>query len=296
VVAAGVIWGLAMPYGSMGVFIAGWAGGGPLVLALAAVAVAAVTALLAWIASFAPEASTLTGTTGGRVAWALVVFVLGALAWVFAFNVFAEGEPDLRRNTMMNLPLSGVPFVLAAGLLLRRWYVKLGALALVVASFLGMLAVLAGSGPSDTDVRLAAVHKDRGMFFVTEIPGFHHDRQLDWWMLLSDNPPSASVYVLTTTDTSVRCVSTEAEIVECTDERPDLRYERTTQDHAYYVQRGSARIKVRGTLGVDRDALRNAALTVRPATDAEITSMLPPARAGHGMVGRLKVLAARIFG
>lgn len=283
-----------MPYGSLSVFIAGWAGGG-LMLVVSAVAIAGVTALLAGIASFAPEASALTRTAGGRVAWALIVFVLGALAWVFAFNVFADGEPDLGSNAMMSLPLSGVPFVLAAGLLLRRWYVKLGALALVVASFFGMLAVLASSGPSETDVRLAASHKDRDAFYVTEIPGFHHDRQLDWWLLLSDNPPSASVYVLTTS-VDLRCASTEAEIVECVDERPDLRYERTTEDHAYYVQRGTARIKVRGTLGVSRDVLRTAALAVRPATDNEITSMLPPARVGPGMVGRLKVLAKRVYG
>lgn len=143
VVAAGVIWGLAMPYGSVGVFFADWAGGDLLALAVVAMVVVGVTALLAGIASFAPEASALTGAAGGRVAWALIVFVLGALAWVFAFNVFAEGEGDLGRNTMMNLPFSGVPFVLAAGLLLRRWYVKLGALVLVVASFFGMIAVLA---------------------------------------------------------------------------------------------------------------------------------------------------------
>jgi hypothetical protein len=155
----------------------------PIPRALALVVDAGVTALISGLALFAPEASTLTGTTRGRV--------------------------------------------------------------------LGMLAVLAGSGPSDTDARLAAVPGD-----------------------------------------ALR----QHRIAECVDERPDLRYERTTDDHTYYVRRGSARIEVRGTLGVGRDVLRNAALTVRPATDAEITSMLPPARTGHGVVGRLKALATRLYG
>jgi hypothetical protein len=121
--------------------------------------VAVATGLLVVVASLVPEASRLTRTMVGRVGWALIVVVVGTTAWFFAFSMYPEVEGETDSNAMLAFPFSGVPYALAAGLLLRRRSFKLGALALIVASVVGLLVVRAGTVPSEADAWSTAVNR-----------------------------------------------------------------------------------------------------------------------------------------
>ncbi|GAA4585551.1 hypothetical protein GCM10023107_01060 [Actinoplanes octamycinicus] len=61
----------------------------------------------------------------------------------------------------------------------------------------------------------------------------------------------------------------------CTPEPGGLTYQRATDRHGYTFQHAEYLIEVTGGLAVDRPRLRTAALTARPATDAELRSVLP---------------------
>ena len=419
----GAAWGvgaLVLPFGFSYLVIAGWTGGGAAALVVAGLIVAVVAGLLVAAASLVPDVSHLTSTMGGRVGWALIVAVVGTLGWLFAFSIYREAEPMGATSAAL---FGGVPFALVAGLLLRRWYFKVGTIALMVASGVGLLASLAGTVPSELDTRLAAADVDRGEIFVTQIPGYHRvqyqptmepddprstppERYLSLVAYPGDptpdclpNPndtmlagspctveqpgltytvgvtthqyfyrkgtmllqlvgsiavdrdllrgailtavPTADPAIYTTevdgyeatmqgmppgtqfvpTDKTQVPMATYVEVsasrvpqaggcaafqnsgtpspyLECVAESPDLHYERMADKHVYYAQHGSTEVRVIGGLDVDRDVLRHAAVSARPATDDELMTRLPPANtpAPATFMDRLKEFANGLFG
>lgn len=259
VVAAGVVGLLVLPQGLTVVFVAGWAGGGGSAVVAGGLLVAVVVALLVGAASLAPEASRLTRTIGGRVCWALLVAVSGAMAWSFA--AYAG----------IGAPWSALPCALAAGLLLRRWYFKVGAAALAVVSVVGLLGALAETVPDELDARLAAAHVERGGIFVTDIPGYHrveHQRSFE-----PDDPgsvpPQRHLELLTHPDDATGDCQPDPRDsrlmgAPCAVEEPGLTYTAGVTEHQYAHRRGTTRLRIVAPLAVDRAVLRAAILTARP--------------------------------
>jgi hypothetical protein len=85
--------------------------------------------------------------------------------------------------------------------------------------------------------------------------------------------------------------------LECVDESPDLHYQRMADEHLYLAQHGATEVRVMGGLGVDRNLLRDAAVSARPATDAELMIILPPAPpTQRTFMDGLKEFAKHLFG
>lgn len=278
---AGGVGALALPFGFMGILVAVWAGGIGRVLGAGVLYMVIVLAALVLVASLVPEASSLTRGTAGRVGWALIVAGLGTVAWFFAFAVYGEVNSEVSHNAMMAIPLSAVPYALVAGLLLRRWYLKLGALVLVVASGFGLLAVLAGTVPNELDARLAAARVDRGTVFVAQIPGYHRVPQLNALVLVPDDPQSVppprfiSLYAYPddpTGDCQADPRDTDHNLsgFPCTVEQPGLTYTPGAAEHQYVYRKGTLRLRIVGTIAVDRDVLRDAIRSARPTAVPEV--------------------------
>jgi hypothetical protein len=65
---------------------------------------------------------------------------------------------------------------------------------------------------------------------------------------------------------------------ECTPDGNDLTYVRKEDMHGYVARRGKFDVTVMGGMRVDRALLRQAAVAARPATDAELSRVVPPLR------------------
>ncbi|MDQ3787040.1 MAG: hypothetical protein M3422_07335 [Actinomycetota bacterium] len=275
--AAGGVGALVLPFGFTYFVYAAWVGGGVGTLLIGALFVAVVTGLLVAVAAVTREASRMTGTRGGRVGWALIVAGLGSVAWLVAFAVCATAEPDLNRNAMATFPFSALPYALAAGLLLRQWYAKLGAAACTVASVVGLLAVLAGTVPDEVDVRLAAANLSRGTVFVTDIPGYH---RVPYQSVMEPDdprsvPPPRYVTLYAYPDDPTGDCEPHPEDATmagfpCTVERPGLTYTAGVTDHQYFYRKGTLLLRIVGSLAVDRDVLRDAILNARPTAKPRV--------------------------
>jgi hypothetical protein len=219
--------------------------------------------------------------------------------------VYAQGQAELLHNPMLSLPRSAIPAALMAGLLLRPWYVKLGAVALTVAAVFGLLTVLAAAAPDEVDSRLAAAHVERGQYFVVSIPGYRPVPNQGLWYLEPEDPPylrAVSVYADLAMPPGDECkrapMDTDlAQQAPCTIERPGLAYLEGPDKHEYYYRRGPLLVRIVGTRAVDRDVLRTAALSVRPATDDELLTELPLGPRQHrSFMGVLKGFAKSVVG
>jgi hypothetical protein len=234
--------------------------------------------LLTVVAAIAPETSWLTRTAGGRVGWAVLVGGLGSAGLLLGWNV---SEAAGLRPGLGWLPLSIVPFMVAAGLLLRRWYLAVGSLALVVAAAAGMLNALADTVPdlTEANLRVMSAGRDRSEFFVTEIPGYHNVGQQGAVQLEPDDPalipPDRHITLYTlldnpTPDCEYNPRDPDLQGWTCTVERPGLTYNETDALHGYFLRTGSTLLEIVGTLTVDRATLRDAILRAVPGTDPAV--------------------------
>ncbi|KOV85356.1 hypothetical protein [Nocardia sp. NRRL S-836] len=189
---AGVAGGLVVPM-ALGTVVGALLGSVVALVVAAGMVVVLVVALTA-VAALAPGESWLTGNRGGRVCWALLVTGAGFGLWLLAWDVTDDAELGISRSAASWLPATAALFALVAGTLLRRWYLALGSLAVLVAAGLLVLKALAGALPSDVDKRLAEVQVPRTSLMVATVPGYHLQPAQGTWYLLPDdgdpNPPS----------------------------------------------------------------------------------------------------------
>lgn len=234
-------------------------------------------AALAAVASVTPEASWLTGSRGGRVCWGLLVCGAGIGLWWLGWRVSDEAGLGLSRSGVTWVPATIVLFASVAGTLLRRWYLALGSLAVLVAVGLLLLKELAGYLPSDLDQRLAAAHVERDKVMVANLPGYHVMPNQTSWQLVADdnaeNPPSpyVSLYaVADEPDCQRQPHDTRYPLTEtCEVDRPGLFYLPGGVQHAYVHRVDGRRFVLKGPLSLDRKVLREAVLTVRPTSPPE---------------------------
>jgi hypothetical protein len=271
--AAAIVGMLALPLGFTNILVAGWAGGGGAALGVGVVFFAVVLGLLVGVASLTPAGSRLTRTREGRVGWALIVAVVGTVAGFVTVSAYADSA--------LAFLFSALSYALVAGLLLRQWYLKVGAMAAVVAWGVGLSAALGGTAPArpdELDTRLAAANLQRGEVFVADVPGYHRvPRQLS--MMEPDDPRSIPpnrylTLVAHLDDTTGDCQPHPSDTVlagaPCTVEQPGLTYTLGVTTHQYFYRQGTVLLQVVGPLAVERAVLRDAIRTARPTAEPGI--------------------------
>lgn len=286
----GAVWlvgAVALPAAYGVLLIAAFGGTGP----FGAVALAGVSTVLAYLILVitATRAASALGTTGGRrVLWALLVLGLGTAGWALGWAVTDIAGLGVSRDPMLTFLLGGVPFALVAGLLLRGWQFN--------AAALGLTVVLAGAGavvlrhetPDEFEARLTANDVHRETAYAVAIPGYVPNDDLDYGNGLGgggfriqdqDAVPPDRYLTITAYDrvgaSEQMCGQPTAQDSRlrwgrCVIEPDGLVYRHNEIEHGYQVPVGRRYVTVVGTPAVDRDLLRAAASSLRPATAAEL--------------------------
>ncbi|MEV0675337.1 hypothetical protein AB0I60_02310 [Actinosynnema sp. NPDC050436] len=265
---AGLVGAVIAPVGSV-MLVAGLFGGWP-VLAVMVVGFAVVlTGALAAVALVVPGEARLCGRRGGRVGWALLVGGAGYALWLLGWAVGDELGWGLSRSSSVWVPAGVVPFALVAGLLLRRWYLSLGSLAVLAGVGLFVLDAVAATMPSDREQRLSAAPPYE--LYVADVPGYHPETNRTTWELRPDDPgpPTPPVHVTLhaledTVPTAPDCLPVTYEGQDpCEQEQPGLSYVKGEREHTYYHRVRGVRIALTAPQSVDRAALRQSVLAVR---------------------------------
>ncbi|HWO59869.1 MAG TPA: hypothetical protein VNO31_07540 [Umezawaea sp.] len=235
---------------------------------------ALLVAVLSAVAKVAPDESWFTGTRGGRVFWGLVVGGVGAGLWLLGWGVGDEAGLGISRSAALWVPASVLLFALVAGVLLRRWYLALGSLAVLVVAGLLLLRALAAVLPSEVDQRLAGAHLSGEPIMVADVPGYHVLPQQRSWQLEPDGadpyPPSPFVSLRSLPDTSGPDCEVDAyssaypAVRSCEVDRPGLFFLLGAASANAYVHRvDGARLVLTAPDTVDREVLREGVLTAR---------------------------------
>ncbi|MFE3161819.1 hypothetical protein [Streptomyces sp. NPDC059224] len=112
--------------------LTGWGGGTGAALLVLALGAPLLVGLLALVGTSARTLVPLCGSVGGRLGWAALVFTLGTLG-VLAGVAAYSGDVGLG-SAGARVALTGVPYAVAAALLVPgRWWVRLGAVAVLAA-------------------------------------------------------------------------------------------------------------------------------------------------------------------
>ncbi|MEV7322476.1 hypothetical protein [Streptomyces sp. NPDC093970] len=107
--------------------LTGWGHGIEAAVLLLALSVPLLVGLLAVVGASARDLVPLCGSAGGRLGWAAVVFVLGTLGDAAGLAAYS-GHVDLG-GTGTRVVLTGVPYAVAAALLVPSRWMRLGAVA-----------------------------------------------------------------------------------------------------------------------------------------------------------------------
>ncbi|WP_433553966.1 hypothetical protein ACQP08_12945 [Micromonospora zamorensis] len=234
---------------------------------------------------------TVLGTRPGL--WALLVLVGGLALARLAWRWTDEVGLGVSSDATLTLLLGGVPYVLVAGLLLRGWRPRLAAgLALVGLLGLGLVA-LARSGPDEVTERLRYATQDRRTAYVVEVPGYRPVDSAYGGALGGGEfapadpaavPPARHVNVIAgpvVGDARGECgqphLDSAPTVESCATESGGAVYLRGVVEHGYQVIRGDRGVVVLGSLAVDRDLLRRATRTLRPATAVDLPTEERPA-------------------
>lgn len=283
-VAVWLLGAVAIPMGFGLVAVAVFAGSEAMLLAVLVAAALAIGYL--WLViRFTAPVSLLGATAPRRALWALLVFGGGTAMWGAGWALTDEAGLGISHHTVLTLIFGGVPFVLVAGVLLRRWYLSLTALVVLLGLVATGLVALRQSGPDELTERLDHARLSRDMAYVVEVPGYRpvdtaYGDRLGTGLFLPEDPaalPPDRFITVVAYQTTLRqagvCGPTALDSVlataECTVEPDGLVYRLGVVHHGYQVSRGDLAVVVAGTLGVDRQQLRDAVRTLRPATAAE---------------------------
>lgn len=281
---AGVAGAVMVPLGIrvvIGALIAFGVGG----IVVAAAYFALFVAVLAAVAKVAPGESWLSTNLGARVVWGLLVGGVGIVLWLLGWSVSDEAGLGVSNSPSLWIPGGFLVFALLAGMLLRRWYLALGSLTVLVVAGLFLLKSLAATLPSELERRLAAAHVSRESIMAVAVPGYHVQPNQSAWQLVPDNEdpyqpsPYASLYSLEDTppgDCEITPHDTKYPMSDdCEIDRPGLFYVKGLSQ-AYVHRVDGKRIVLNAPNSVDRAVLRDAVLAVRPAEPAgSVTTTLP---------------------
>ncbi|QDY79466.1 hypothetical protein [Streptomyces qinzhouensis] len=137
-----LVWGAmtaAMPVLGYGLLMAGWVGGYGAAALVFGLGVPLILGLLVTTAEPVRAMLPILASRGGRLCWAVMVFVLGTLGAGAGVVFYFEGGDLGSAGT--RIVLAGAPYAVAAALLVPGWRVRLGAVAVLAAGTVyGVLA------------------------------------------------------------------------------------------------------------------------------------------------------------
>ncbi|PYC74965.1 hypothetical protein C7C45_03505 [Micromonospora arborensis] len=246
---------------------------------------------LLWLIARSTASVTVLGARPGL--WVLLVLAGGLALARLGWRWTDEVGLGVSSDATLTLLLGGVPFVLVAGLLLRGWRPRLAAgLALVGLLGVGLVA-LARSGPDEVTERLRYAAQDRRTAYVVEIPGYRPVDSAYGGALGAGEfapadpsavPPARYVNVIADPvvgDARGECGQPHLDAApaaeSCATEPGGAVYLRGVVEHGYQITRGDRGVVVLGSLAVDRDLLRRATRTLRPATVGDLPTEERPA-------------------
>ncbi|MEV4582574.1 hypothetical protein AB0K16_56100 [Nonomuraea jabiensis] len=283
--------------------------GGPLLgLAVAGLTVLGSVALLYAIAAVSKQASGLTSTAKGRLAWAWLVLAGGLATSVYGVVMNGRLGLGLNFDQWPALAAGGAGYALCAAILAGRWFTLSG---------LAIAASLVAGGSYLSDVRAdklreqaheQALHEKTslwlGLAFSTSMPGYRleHDGRTAWFTPEDRRPGEAQWARTITLSAEHGEFSTKycselmlvvnfrgADNLECTVERPGLWYRSGRRPKAeegcpcglqeYVMQRGTLYLRIGATDAVPRKTLREAIQRARPLTEADLRRLLFPSPA-----------------
>ncbi|MGC4749882.1 hypothetical protein ACLQ28_30110 [Micromonospora sp. DT201] len=246
---------------------------------------------LLWLIARSTASVTVLGSRLGL--WALLVLAGGLALALLGWRWTDEVGLGISSDPSLALLLGGVPYVLVAGLLLRGWRPRLAAgLALVGLLGFGLVA-LARSGPDEVTERLRYAAQDRRAAYVVEIPGYRaidsaYGGELGAGEFApadpAEVPPLRYVNVIAgpvVGDARGECgqphLDAAPTVESCATEPGGAVYLRGVVEHGYQMIRADRGVVVLGSLAVDRDLLRRATRTIRPATAVDLPTEERPA-------------------
>jgi hypothetical protein len=280
--------GLPLAYGPL--LILGFGAGLGAFAAGALLVLAGVFAYLVLMANLTPDASRLGATGLGRAGWAGTVAILGSTGWALGWGLTDAAGLGISGRPQLVLLLGGVPFALAAGLLLKNWYATAVCAALTVALAVSGLYALRQSGPDEVTERLRANPlRSRETLYVVSIPGYHPTGQpygdgLGNGGFAPDDdsviPPDRYITIvaygpeeLGPSDGACGAVARDSGLyglTDCTVEPDGLVFYDSGFRRGYQVRVGQVYVVVAGTVAVDHDLLHRMATTVHLASPAEM--------------------------
>ncbi|MFI7704069.1 hypothetical protein [Nonomuraea sp. NPDC049480] len=162
-------------------------GGGERGIALVALLGALlVLAYLIVVITVTRRVSALGATVIGRVLWALLVLGPGTAGWALGWAATDVAGLGVSRSGLLTPLLGGIPFILAAGMLLRGRRLSLTALGLSVVLIGAGVVVLRQESPDEFEARLAAADVRRETTYVVAIPGYRPNGGRDYGRGLGD--------------------------------------------------------------------------------------------------------------
>ncbi|MFI5832686.1 hypothetical protein ACIA5A_03315 [Micromonospora sp. NPDC051300] len=287
-VAAWALGALVLPAIGESLLVMMFFGGFGPAVAVAVAGLAALLAYLIFVVAITREVTILGATAGRRLLWALAVLCGGSVGGALSWAAAEAAGIAVSRTPAVTTLLGGVPYALAAGLLLiHRWF---------RATALGLSVVLAGVGvavlrhesPDELDARLAAADMRRETAYSVAVPGYRPTDGRDYGdgrggggFTPADPaavPPDRYV-TITTYDRVLpgerMCGQPNAQDSRltwgsCTVEAGGLVYRHNEIEHGYQVPVGRRYVTVVGSPAVGHDVLRAAARTLRLATVKEL--------------------------
>lgn len=265
------------------------------------VLLAGLVAVLALVGSRTSRGSRLTGSRGGRVAWALTILVLGGGASGWLYVRLRGLGVDPTASVPVGVALAAVVFALCTAVLTFRRRLALPALAVLVATAVTVGAVGVVRAPArELEQRLAFARATREEVVVTNVPGYElvdpalrshgtdgvvvtyaeagmqEDDGATWrseWREFTLSATEADLY---------RCVARPADgpaspgDVSCESDAPGQWYSSWFGVHEYAARHGDLVVVAQGGHDVAREDLARAAVEARQARDDELLDVVPP--------------------
>ncbi|MFF2377846.1 hypothetical protein ACFVUW_26010 [Streptomyces xiamenensis] len=284
---------LAIPALGFGLLMAAWGSGAAAAAPVLLLGVALTMGLLVAVGVSARPVVPMCSSPPRRLGWAAVVFVLGTLGVLAGLAAYG-GDVDMGTATT-RVALTGLPYAVAAAFFVPSGWVRLGAVAALMAGVLYAGIV----GPAYAQQRRheaeIAMYQERAelLYLATTPPGMrlHHaylgpaDFTVEYRPLQHTEPGYAHLTIRSSPTPVLRCPEVPRENETCTvDAAGDLRLVRDLAEGPGITlvrRHGNAEVEV-FSQALDEAGLRTLLSTLRPLSETELEDLLRERRIDNG--------------